>query len=688
MISQKILLITVLFVFSVSLSGCGKSSLLIDPPSQGDGDTTWSYTSSITEPLTSTVSPGSETTLGNIATDKVSISIAPDALPAETAVTVQTPTSVPKIFGDEIQPLWAPIEIAVGTTSTRLDEKATISFAFDPTLLEPGTVPSELRVMYFNGQEWEYIRPLMIDMTWWRVSFETYHFSLLGLNKIKDKTTLTEEWIHSKTLDEELKKNLNKMSDHVTNQIIDLTLQKMGINDKSLKGQILADVLKDDSYKGIYDAYQKGDIVGMNQKIVLLSGKKIAKMVPDSAYKTALKTTLDLKGDIEAVSKAAGFAAEGRYEDAARIIGENIADKFLITTAGKIAVEVMQGQIDSRKNKEVEAAYMAYKNGADGYFRWYNVDPGDFNAVRDQMRGIRRQLEIDAIAKQNTIRRESGMEPLTAEQEEMVREWVKTSYQKQFETRKEREVEITKEEEKLRLIINGFAGADFFSDALGPVGLDKGYDFEAKLDILDHFARKMMQDTGRFNVSTKEWLLVEWALQITDLVQAARYYFSWPDGKKAYNQFLKDRFGIVIAPTLEELAGNRQGTATITSVVLSEEAKKQMAEGETSEWCDFSINPEELIGQSSPVSMTITPEGKEGGTLTIVSVDEEWGGDTQTTPFMYDEGVLTASISQEWVSGKLTLTMTNEGKSLKWTWPMVAKYGDLATITIQFSISK
>jgi hypothetical protein len=89
------------------------------------------------------------------------------------------------------------------------------------------------------------------------VQFETYHFSLFGLNKIKDKTKITEERIHSKTLDDELKKNLNSMSDHVTNQIIDLTLQKMGINDKSLKGKILADVLKDDGYKKIYDAYEK-----------------------------------------------------------------------------------------------------------------------------------------------------------------------------------------------------------------------------------------------------------------------------------------------------------------------------------------------------------------------------------------------------------------------------------------------
>ena len=69
------------------------------------------------------------------------------------------------------------------------------------------------------------------------------------------------------------------------------------------------------------------------------------------------------------------------------------------------------------------------------------------------MRGIRRQLEIDAIAKENTIRRESGMPELTAAQEDMVRAGVKASYEKQFVLRKEREIEITKQEEKLRLII-------------------------------------------------------------------------------------------------------------------------------------------------------------------------------------------------------------------------------------------
>ncbi len=681
-------------VFFLMLSGCSRvpdgSTVQdrLEVPSLGNGNTTWEYEQKISAPLNGLVSTDQDLSLGDLQTNQVGIIVKQWALSSGTVITVQHPSKTPKIFAEQVQTLGAPIEINAGELPIRLDEKAVVTFAFDPKVLSPDTFPSELRVVYFNGQEWETIRPLSVDMTWGVVTFETYHFSLFGLNKIKDKTKITEEWIHSKTLDEELKKNLNSASDHVANQIIDLTLQKMGITDKSLKGKILSDVLKDDSYKKIYDAYQKWDVAELNQRITLLASKKIVQNVPSSVFKTMLGETIDAKDDIEAVSKAAGFAVEGRYEDAARIIGENIADKFLLTTATKIAAEVMQGQIDSRKNKEVEAAYMAFKNGADGYFWGYNVDPWDFASVWDQMRWIRRQLEIDAISKENAIRRESGMSELTAAQEDMVRAGVKASYEKQFMVRKEREIEITKQEEKLRLIIAWFAQADFFDCTLWPVGLDKWYDYDSKLDVLDHFTRKMMDDTGRFNVSEKEWLLVDWALQITDIVQAARLYFWWPDGKKAYQKFLKDRFGIVIAPALEDLQGEWNWTATVTAVELSEEAKAQVAKWEKPEGCEFDINLEEMIWQSNPITMIITPIGKEGGSLLMKSIDEEGWGDTQQTTFTYSEGVLTATISQEWVAGQINMTMSEEWKSLKWAWSLVAKYWSVATITIKLTITK
>jgi hypothetical protein len=82
-------------------------------------------------------------------------------------------------------------------------------------------------VTYYDGTKWEYIKPISIDADKGLITFNTFHFSLFGANQIKDDTVITENWIHSKTLDKQMKGGLNKVSDHVAEQIIDLTLEKM-----------------------------------------------------------------------------------------------------------------------------------------------------------------------------------------------------------------------------------------------------------------------------------------------------------------------------------------------------------------------------------------------------------------------------------------------------------------------------
>jgi hypothetical protein len=279
---------------------------------------------------------------------------------------------------------------------------------------------------------------------------------------------ISENWIHSQTLDKQMKGGLNSVSDKVAEQIIDLTLEKMGISDKTLKGKVLADVLKDDGYKGIYDSYKSGDVVDLNQKIAILAGKKIAQVAGESALQEGLKNLTEGTEDVAAVAKAAGYIAGGQYKDAAKIIGEQIADKFVITAAGKIAVEVVNGQIESWKNNEVEAAYTAFRDGSNAKFYGYNNEKNDFDAVWTQMRGIGRQLSIEAIKKENAIRSESGMPPLTDKQMDRVRNSVKESYRKQFEKRSTQEEALKKEEEKLRWLVKAFKDNNLFDSTMGP----------------------------------------------------------------------------------------------------------------------------------------------------------------------------------------------------------------------------
>jgi len=572
-------------------------------------------------------------------------------------------------------PLGAPIEIS-SDTARRLNEPATVTFRFDPAALPEGDEIYSVRVAYYDGSTWEYVRPTEVDKERGLVTLETYHFSLLAPTKLESEQKITEDWIHSAALDSVLRDDVNGRMDHVAEQIADMILGKMGISDESTRGTVLKELMTSDSYKEIYDTYKSGDTVGASQQIALLAGEKIAANVPDSVFKEALGSLGDASEDIAAVSQAAGYAAEGQYKEAARIIGEQIADKFLITTAGRIAVEIVDEQIESWKNGEVEAAYEAYKKGADGVFWGYNVDKGDFDGVWLQMRGIRRQLELEAVNRENAAREEAGMPELSDRQEALVRAAVKERYRKQFAEREKQDAAIEKAENDLRILVGAFKDRDLFSDSLGPDGLDKGYDYEQKLDILNHFAQKIMRDTGRFELSDKDVTLKEGTITAKSIALGASLYFSEPDGRKKYAEYLQSNFGIDPWPKLEELKGAWNGTMTITAVDVPESMMpKEEAEDSDDEGgepgCDFSIDFREMIGKPIPMTLGVTPGGESGGTLSFATDD----GDPKDVPFSYRDGIISASVSEEGATGTMTLTASRgDAGTLSLEGPFVIVY--------------
>ena len=625
---------------------------------QEKGDTDWQYQKNILTPLTAVSGSGADVSLGDLTTDKTVIKVPKGSFDTDTNIIFSNPSSVPKYIGKQIDVLGAPIEISANNQPVRLNEPATISFSFDKTLLTANESTSTIRVAYFSGENWDYIRPTAVDSDAGLITFETYHFSLFGATKIKDETVLTESWLHSKTLDKQMKTGINKVSDHVAGQIIDLTLEKMGISDKTLKGKVLADVLKDDGYKEIYDAYNKGNVADLNQKIALLAGKKIAQIADKSVVQEGLKNLVKGAKDVVAVSKAAGYIAGGQYKDAAKVIGEQIADKFVITAAGKIAVEVVGVQIESWKNSEVEAAYTAFRDGSNAKFYGYSNEKNDFDAVWTQMRGVSRQLSIEAIKKENAVRSESGMPPLTEQQMDAVRENVKESYRSQFVTRSSKEEELKKEEEKLRTLVEAFKKNNLFDTTTGPVGLAKGFDYEMKLDILYHFAEKMMQDTGRFDLSDKNGLIMDDKISVDDLAQGARLWFSGKDGQKLYAKFLKDRFNIDSYPALKDLGGAwSKGLMKIVDVIVPEALKnkpKTKTGDPLKDGCDFSMDLSLLKGKEVPIQITLNPSGESGGTL-IFGAN---GDNNKSMSFTYTDGNIGASFSDKGAVAVISLAIT------------------------------
>ncbi len=213
-------------------------------------DTKWIYEKNIKTPISWKATSSSDLKLWNIETDKVEVILPKWATDKDENIKLENPNEVPNISWEDFKTLWAPIEVWAGSPM-RLNEPATIKFAFDKSKMKQGSSTWTLRVVYFDWNSWSSIKPDSIDMDKGIVTFTSYHFSLLWVNQIDSKRKITEEWVHSKTLDDELKSNLNKMSDHVTNQIIDLTLEKMWLNDKEVKTKVLKDILKDDIRKSM-----------------------------------------------------------------------------------------------------------------------------------------------------------------------------------------------------------------------------------------------------------------------------------------------------------------------------------------------------------------------------------------------------------------------------------------------------
>jgi len=652
-------------ILPLLLSGCwfDKTISSIKQKIASSGDTKWTYEKTITDPIKAK-SGDADAMLGDLQANKVQLAIAKNTFDTETEVEIKTPESVPDYYGQEVKMLGAPLEISVGDQK-RLNEPAVITFKFNKNDLDMQRGTSSIRVAYFSGEKWEYIKPDAIDMDKETITFTTYHFSLFGANQIKDDTVITESWIHSQTLDKQMKSGLNKVSDKVAEQIIDMTLEKMGISDKSLKGKVLADVLKDDGYKGIYDAYKSGDVIDLNQKIAVLAGKKIAEIAGESAVQEGLKNLTEGTEDVAAVAKAAGYIAGGQYKDAAKVIGEQIADKFIITAAGKVAVEVVDGQIQSWKNNEVEAAYTAYRDGSNAKFYGYNNEKNDFDTVWTQMRGVSRQLTLEAIKKENAIRSESGMPPLTEKQMDRVRDSVKESYRKQFETRSSKEEELKKEEAKLRSLVDAFKRNNLFDTTIGPAGLDKGLDFENKLSVLYHFAQKMMADTKRFDLSDKNGLVMDDKISVDDLAQGARLWFTVPDGRQQYAKFLKDRFKIVLFPELSKLAGTwLPGKLKIVDVIVPPGYKEQIEAnknkpktGTLEDGCDLNIDFTQLKGKEVPATISIKPTGESTAVLTLTA------DKPMTFDASYNDGVLTGNTAQKGGSIAISLPITEEEKS-------------------------
>lgn len=639
-----------------------------------EGDSAWTYKKNIKEPLKA-VAGDTETTLGNLEENRVAVKIPGKTFDSKTSVTVENPKDVPNVFSKQFKPIDAPVEIKAGgkDKAVRLNEPVTITMKVDKNQLEKNIDTGSVMVAYYDGKTWEYIKPASFDLDAGTITFNTFHFSLLGYGKVSVEEQI-KQYTHNKSLAEIIQSDVDGKVDEAAEQVIDHILKdKMGIKDESTKLKVLKSMLGDSEYKDLYNKFKEGDVAGFNKTLQVFAGKKIAENVSKSAMQKALGALTSESGVeyVEKVSEAAGYIAEGRIKDAAKIIGEKIADEFVITKIGKAAVEAVAYEIDVWKNSEVDAAYKAYKDGADGYFWGYNTDPKDFKTVWDQMRGIRRQLELEAIRKQNKIREEAGQPPLTEKETDKIRTKVMKDVEKQFKARAANEDEIAKKEKELNELIESYKKANLLE--AGSFGYNRSYDtLETRLDKLFHLRDKILRDTGRKQL-TKGVFTNKKALSVGDLITLSQLWYS-NNGRTKYAEYLKDKMGIDLYPQPNDLGGKwDKGTFIITEFHAAD--SKSGGGADSSKGCDFDEaikkTLEELKNKPLPstVDMKISPDGSGSMGFSFEGID----GKTQKMDpmaFKYANGLINASVKKN--DGTMTMKgetyKTPDGYTMEGTW--------------------
>ncbi|MGI6752603.1 MAG: hypothetical protein ACOX4U_08385 [Anaerovoracaceae bacterium] len=646
----KILTILVLLLFI--LSGCEKGGTV------NSGDTEWKYEKTIVNPII-VFSADKEVRLGSLDNDGVEVIIPANTFPTPTEVTLENPNNTPKYPSKEMLGFGSPINISAGDSSVRLLEPVTIRMKFNPADLNDADLEAgSLYFGYFNGKNWQYIKP-EVDMENQIMTFTTCHFSLFGTTKITIDKRI-EQYTSNKALADWAQEQSDELTNSAAEAVIDHILkEKLGIDDEKTKGQVLGSLLKDDEWGDMVKGLYEGDVPGFNKSLQILVGKKIVDNVPASKLSKSLKGLTSDFGvaTVEKASEAAGYLAEGQYTNAAQIIGEHIADQFMITTAGKIAVAAIEHRIDTWKNEEIEAAYQVFKNGASSKVPWwgYNVEKGNFEELWEQMGGAARQLEIEAIAAQEKVRKEAGMPPLDNNEKEKIRKLVQKNLKRQFEERVKTDAEIAKKEAEYKMLTDMYK-EDGFLDK-GRWGWEKDYELEQRLDILLHFKDKVLRDTGRIEIkegqgSTKD------AISIKDLSLLSMYWFGTDNPKERqekYAEFLKKNYGISLYPAAEKLNGTwSSGSLAITGYNINF-GEKASTDSEDGFGCDLGIDLkaalDEMIEENktnpAKLGITLQLDANGSGTMVVKLFDDAASDDTITLNATYTDGAISAKGSLE-----------------------------------------
>ncbi len=426
----------ILFGISIVLlvSGCGK----------------------VVEPIQESVGKN-EVTIGSLEKNQFALEIESDTFQNDKSISIEPVKDYQKMNQVKGELLSEPLSFNIDMDIPRFNKPITISFPLTDKEIKDLDEPEDIWIGYFNGKEWENIRPSKIDLENKIIEFETYHFSLFSKSKPTKKERIDkfagqkaeEIWNETKN-NSETQKEVNKLVGNILKD-------KFGITDKSLQQDVVEAILKENDYTGLMVSYKDNKMDEFGQNMAVLAGKKIFKIIeemPETNAGLLLDKITQNASKIGTGVQMASYIAEGKYEDAAKALSNEILDTYPITKLFKTAAQITDRQIKRWKDQELQAAYEVFKNGAESNipFWGYQVEKGDFDALWDQMRGLQTKVLDDAIH-EYALKNGISVDSMGPSMLEKIRKEAKQKLRQEMTTRLEEEKEIEKiKKENMKLL--------------------------------------------------------------------------------------------------------------------------------------------------------------------------------------------------------------------------------------------
>jgi len=148
-----------------------------------------------------------------------------------------------------------PFNISIDQKSKRLNKPVTIKLKlFEEEILKLEH-PEDLWIGYFNGKQWDYFKPLEVNIKEKYLKFETYHFSLFAKTKPTKKERIT-DFADKAAVEQWASKNNNAPARQATEKIVRQILgEKLGLSNKSMTQDIVESIMNESDYQKLLVSY-------------------------------------------------------------------------------------------------------------------------------------------------------------------------------------------------------------------------------------------------------------------------------------------------------------------------------------------------------------------------------------------------------------------------------------------------